>query len=150
MLSFIKKSVCFLGVCGVIGEGPKRAENMLRFPSMPNFRRLENAEERELQNSSESSEVIIGEGVVGHTEPINRKKKVAKLYRSSCPDFLTEEEAELFRSINFKSIIDFRSRKEYYKGRKEKLIDQYYSLYKVRVIAFIVYTTVLSLLLHHR
>ena len=123
---------------------------MLRFPSMPNFRRLANAVEGELQNSSENSEVIItdgdeGVGGVQHTGPINRKKqKIVKLYRSSCPDSLTEEEMELFRSINFKSIIDFRSRTEYYKGRTAKLIDRYYSLYKVRVIACVLYIYTLT------
>lgn len=53
-----------------------------------------------------------------------------KVYRSSRPDFLTEEEISQFMTIQINGIIDFRSAYEY-KTSHFKLIDQYYSLYKV-------------------
>ena len=82
----------------------------VKFSSMPNFRKVEH-------NVADSS-------------PIDGP---AKLYRSSRPDFLTSEEIEAFKELGIKSIIDFRSAREYKKASGHKIIDRSFPVYKVKL-----------------
>ena len=59
------------------------------------------------------------------------KKEPIKLYRSSRPDFLKEEEIQGFMQLGVRSILDFRSAKEYAVANGSKFLDKHYSLYKV-------------------
>ena len=57
-----------------------------------------------------------------------------KLYRSSRPDFLTEEEVtSLVGDLGIKSIIDLRSLTEYQKSKSDKPVDHHFSLLKVSI-----------------
>lgn len=55
------------------------------------------------------------------------------LYRSSRPDFLTAAEIDTFKQLGIRSIIDFRSVKEYHKAGGPKLLDHHFPLYKVKL-----------------
>ncbi|XP_052834052.1 uncharacterized protein LOC106884177 [Octopus bimaculoides] len=55
-----------------------------------------------------------------------------RIYRSSRPDLLTDEEAGFFRDqLNIRTIIDLRSVSEYKKATGDKLVANHYNLYKV-------------------
>lgn len=82
------------------------------FPSMPNFR------------------------LVNESEKCNTNKNVPLLYRSSRPDFLTEHDLTKFKHLGIKSIIDFRSAKEYRTANGSKLLDFYYPVCKVNLSFF--------------
>ena len=84
---------------------------MIRFNSMPNFRELTTKDEKSEKNS-------------------------LKLYRSSRPDWLTMDEVEQFKRVGIKCIIDFRSATEYRKATGHKLLDEFYSLYKVSFLCY--------------
>ncbi|ELT93610.1 hypothetical protein CAPTEDRAFT_211304 [Capitella teleta] len=80
------------------------------FKSMPNFRALDCQPE----NAS-------------HTYP-------TKLYRSSRPDFLTQEEVEIFqKELGIKCIIDVRSVREYKRANGRKLLNDSYPGFKVQL-----------------
>lgn len=55
------------------------------------------------------------------------------IYRSSRPDFVGYDELKTFRELKIKSIIDFRSRKEYVKADGNHLLDEEYRLYQVKL-----------------
>ena len=81
-----------------------------KFESMPNFRRV----------------------TVQYLDDDNVERST-KLFRSSRPDFLSEEEAESFTKLGIRSVIDCRSAKEYKKANGTKVLDKYYPLYKVKL-----------------
>ncbi|CAI9744267.1 Hypothetical predicted protein [Octopus vulgaris] len=57
-----------------------------------------------------------------------------RIYRSSRPDLLTDEEAGFFRDkLNIRTIIDLRSVSEYKKATGDKLVANHYNLYKLKV-----------------
>lgn len=56
------------------------------------------------------------------------------LYRSSRPDFITDLEVTSFRNLGVRSIIDFRSPKEYQKADGSKLLDQHYEVQEVKFV----------------
>ena len=85
---------------------------MIAFQSMPNFRIVDSC-----CNESVNED---GDGK-------------CRLYRSSRPDFLTPTEIETFQRLGLRSIIDFRSVKEYHKASGSKLLDRYFPLYKVKL-----------------
>ena len=80
------------------------------FPSMPNFRRL-------------------NENIGDTTQEKNR----LKLFRSSRPDFLTEDDVEKFKKLGIRSIIDCRSPSEYRKADGDKRLDHVYPVYKLKL-----------------
>ncbi|CAH1785413.1 unnamed protein product [Owenia fusiformis] len=84
----------------------------LKFQSMPNFRRLYPTEEDD-----------------------NNRTPIGKVYRTSRPDFLTSEEAEVVRDkLGIKSIIDFRSSNEYTNiANGSKVLDTDYKVYKIKI-----------------
>ena len=83
----------------------------MQFQNMPNFRAIS----------------LDGEQQVG-------EKCKHKLYRASRPDFLTEREVEMFiEQLGIKSIVDFRSPKEYARSQAARLLDHHYGLHKVIV-----------------
>ncbi|XP_006811230.2 uncharacterized protein LOC100370490 [Saccoglossus kowalevskii] len=47
----------------------------------------------------------------------------AMLYRSSRPDFITEGDHEKIRELGIRTVVDFRSAREYTKAKGEKLLD---------------------------
>ena len=61
------------------------------------------------------------------------EERTCQLYRSSRPDFLTEAEIDAFKQLGIRSIIDFRSVKEYHKASGPKLLDCHFPLYKVKL-----------------
>lgn len=80
------------------------------FKSMPNFRALDCQPE----NAS-------------HTYP-------TKLYRSSRPDFLTPEEVEIFsKELDIRCIIDVRSIREYKKVNGQKLLNNIYPGWDIKL-----------------
>ena len=93
-------------------------QNDGRFPvfsSMPNFRKLPSACDLQAADKEES------EKLPGSLQ----------LYRSSRPDFLTEDEITQFLKFGIRCIIDFRSVREYRKANGLKLLDSTYPVYKV-------------------
>ncbi len=85
-------------------------ETKVHFKSMPNFRQV-------YQRTSEKSQI----------------KKPCMLYRSSRPDFLTVNEADQFKSLGIRTIIDFRSAHEYRKANGAKILDDDYPVFKVKL-----------------
>lgn len=81
------------------------------FNSMPNFR------------------FVGGSLICGTTE----KPVTNRLYRSSRPDFLQHDEVTSFVNLELRSILDFRSAKEYKKANGTKFLDQHFKVYKVIV-----------------
>ena len=81
-----------------------------KFTSMPNFRRV-NARYVDITGTERST----------------------KLYRSSRPDYLTQNEAQTFINLGIRSIIDCRSGTEYNKANGTKILDHYYPLCKVKL-----------------
>ncbi|ESN97615.1 hypothetical protein HELRODRAFT_193253 [Helobdella robusta] len=97
------------------------------FESMPNFRKL-CPEEKDLSYNSLSAEN-------NSKSSADATNITSKVYRSSKPDFLTEQEVEQFNALNIQSIIDFRSYSEYKRSHHKsiKLLDKQYALFKVEV-----------------
>ena len=61
------------------------------------------------------------------------------LYRSSRPDLLNQKEVDYIRKVlNIKCILDMRSTKEYKRASGDKLLDQYFSIYEVKIKKFII------------
>ncbi len=85
-------------------------KNAAHFPSMPNFRQVNKFEEEKKEG-----------------------KLKYKLYRSSRPDFLTVTEVNSFRKLGIKTIIDFRSHREYKKANGSKMLDSAFPVYKVHL-----------------
>ena len=86
-------------------------QRTLSFPSMPNFRIIDPLQDPGQQEGTQK----------------------LRLFRSSRPDLLTQDEVDVFRSLGIKCIIDFRSSKEYKKATGPKLLDSYYPVYKVKI-----------------
>lgn len=84
------------------------AKTLCRLSSVPNFRVLCGA----------GSQVDARNGVI---------------FRSSRPDFVEHDELDTFRELGIKSIIDFRSRREYFTADGNHVLDQEYHLYKVQL-----------------
>lgn len=80
------------------------------FQSMPNFRVIDSC----------CSESV-------------KEKETCRLYRSSRPDFLTAAEIDSFMQLGIRSVIDFRSVKEYHSASGSKLLDCHFPLYKVKL-----------------
>ncbi|GAB1610443.1 hypothetical protein Ahia01_001330600, partial [Argonauta hians] len=56
-----------------------------------------------------------------------------RIYRSSRPDLLTEGETEYFRKVlDIRTILDLRSLREYKKASGDKLVADYYDMYKLK------------------
>ena len=87
------------------------------FNSMPNFRKL--------PSSSDLS-----------SHELTTSDVALKLYRSSRPDFLTAEEVDQFLKLGIRSIIDFRSPREYSKATGLKLLDEHYPVFKVKCFLY--------------
>jgi hypothetical protein len=64
-------------------------------------------------------------------KPLNDDPNVIKgvLFRTSRPDFLDEENADMIYKSGIKTIIDCRDVKEYQKLRADKFLDKRYALY---------------------
>lgn len=71
----------------------------------------------------------------GSSESEQRGVQDGVIYRSSRPDFLTEQELLAFRNLSIRSIIDFRSRKEYMASSSEgnHVLDKEYDLLQVKL-----------------
>jgi hypothetical protein len=90
-----------------------------QFSSMPNFRKLPSTCDIHREDKSTDKQEFI------------QPEVTLKLYRSSRPDFLTEDEVDKFMQLGIQCIIDFRSAKEYGKANGSKLLDSVYPVYKV-------------------
>lgn len=56
-----------------------------------------------------------------------------RLYRSSRPDLLNQQEVDYFlKDLNIKCILDMRSTTEYKRASGDKLLDQYFRICKVK------------------
>lgn len=105
---------------------------MNTFNSMPNFRKLtvnkENVGKKD-QDTDAITDIFYGK---------NEKKPLGntKVYRSSKPDLLTEHETREFCDLNFRTIIDFRSHREYSMGEGLNHIDAFYTLCEVSLSSF--------------
>ena len=88
----------------------------VRFQSMPNFREVDE-----------------------ETTEKTKDDNTCKLYRSSRPDFLSEAEADQFKSLGIRTIIDFRSAREYRKANGSKVLDEAFPVYKVKLPFFLRY-----------
>jgi len=89
------------------------------FSSMPNFRKLPST--CDLQEADNSDKAHQSDKMAANLQ----------LYRSSRPDFLTEDEIMQFRKFGIRCIIDFRSAGEYRNANGSKLLDTTYPVYKV-------------------
>ena len=89
--------------------GAKIKPSEVSFQSMPNFR-------------------IVGgvkESIVVHTV-------TPYLYRSSRPDFLAEAEVIQFQELGIRTVLDFRSPREYRKANSNHLLDHIYPVLKIK------------------
>ena len=109
-----------------------RKKDIYPFPSMLNYRMLVGKKEGLSQNDLKTNFTLITNVEMGGDGELTFRAtpNFGKVYRSSRPDFLTQEEMGQFMTININGIIDFRSAYEY-RTSQYKLIDKYYSLYKV-------------------
>ena len=98
---------------------------------MPNFRKLTVNKEKVEKVKIEST--ISQNSGCENNERWDTSLGSHKIYRSSKPDYMTEEDVSRFCNLNFQTIIDLRSYEEYIKGEGDKLLDYYYPLYKVRI-----------------
>ena len=81
-----------------------------KFGSMPNFR-------------------VVG----GSEEQLGVEKLAPNLYRSSRPDLLNENDLEEFGKLGIRTILDFRSVREYTKANGQKLLDSIYPVFKIKL-----------------
>ena len=96
--------------------GSKCTPRLKRFELMPNFR-------------------VVG----GIDELTNDEKPAPCVYRSSRPDFLREGDLLEFERLGIRTILDFRSVREYKKFNGKNLVDHVYPLYKIKVPVWSVY-----------
>ncbi|XP_070572569.1 triple specificity protein phosphatase PtpB-like [Ptychodera flava] len=67
--------------------------------------------------------------------PDNGTKSKGRLYRSSRPDVIVDEDYEKLRELGIRSVIDFRSVSEYKRATGEKKLDRDFSIVAVNVKA---------------